>query len=113
MTPEKIKPSLELRRLLQRTWPRLVGVLAIPTTAENKDAAEELINFALEPEIQKEFVLNGITYAPSNSKILLTDEQTAMLGASEEMLARTTFIDPIYNLANIDKWNELTNRVKA
>ena len=36
-----------------------------------------------------------------------------MLGASEEMLARTTFIDPIYNLANIDKWNELTNRVKA
>ncbi len=90
-----------------------VDTMAIPTTAENKDAAEELINFALDPEIQKEFVLNGITYAPTNSKISLTDEQTAMLGASEEMLARTTFIDPIYNLANIDKWNELTNRVKA
>ena len=90
-----------------------VDTMAIPSTVENKEAAEALINFALEPEIQKNFVLNGITYAPTNSNISLTDDEAALLGATEEILSRTTFVDPIYNLQNIDMWTEMTNRVKA
>lgn len=90
-----------------------VDTMAIPSTAENKEAAEALINFALEAEVQKAFVLNGITYAPTNANISLTDDEANLLGATEEILSRTTFVDPIYNLQNIDKWNEMTNRVKA
>jgi spermidine/putrescine-binding protein len=87
--------------------------MAIPSTAENKRAAEALIDFALREDIQKAFVLNGITYAPTNSLIKLTPEESDLLGASEEILAGITFVDPRYNMANIDKWNEIVNRVKA
>ena len=90
-----------------------VDTMAIPTTAENTDAAEALINFALDPVVQKNFVLNGITYAPTNSEISLEPDQSELLGASEEILSRITFVDPVYNLQNIDKWTEMTNRVKA
>ncbi len=90
-----------------------VDTMAIPTTAENKAAAEALINFALEPEIQKTFVLEGITYAPTGSQVTLDDAQTKLLGASEEILSRITFVDPVYTLKNIDTWTELVNRVKA
>ena len=90
-----------------------VDTMAIPSTVENREAAEALINFALEADVQKNFVLNGITYAPTNSDISLTDDEAALLGATEEILSRTTFVDPIYNLQNIDAWTEMTNRVKA
>jgi spermidine/putrescine transport system substrate-binding protein len=90
-----------------------VDTMAIPTTAENKEAAEALINFAIEPEIQKAFVLNGINYAPTNSEVKLDPDQEEMLGASETVLSRITFVDPQYNLKHIDEWTELANRVKA
>ena len=90
-----------------------VDTMAIPTTCENKAAAEALLNFAIEPEIQKQFVLEGITYAPTGSEVSLTEEQTAFLGASEEALALTEFVDPEYNLAHIDEWTEIVNRIKA
>ncbi|MCP5151806.1 MAG: extracellular solute-binding protein [Ectothiorhodospiraceae bacterium] len=90
-----------------------VDTMAIPTTAENKAAAAALINFALEPEVQKNFVLNGISYAPTNGEVKLSQEEEARLGASNEILSRITFVDPEYNLKNIDKWTEIANRVKA
>ena len=81
--------------------------------ALKKGAAEALINFALDADVQKNFVLNGITYAPTNSNISLTDDEANLLGATDEILSRTTFVDPIYNLKNIDMWTEMQNRVKA
>ena len=45
--------------------------------------------------------------------ITLTDEQAAMLGATQEFLYGITFRDPVYTLANADMWNELVNRLKA
>lgn len=90
-----------------------VDTMAIPSTAENVEAALALINFALEAEIQKKFVLEGITYAPTNSKVSLNPEQKKFLGATEEILSRTTFIDPLYSIKNIGNWTELLNRVKA
>ncbi len=90
-----------------------VDTMAIPSTAENRVAAEALIDFALRPEVQKNFVLNGITYAPTNSKIELAADQSALLGASPEILSRITFVDPIYNLKHIDAWTELVNKIKA
>jgi spermidine/putrescine-binding protein len=90
-----------------------VDTMAIPTTAENKDAAEALMNFAIEPEIQREFVLNGISYAPTNTGVALDADQQEHLGASEEILSRITFADPVYNLKHIDEWTELGNRIKA
>ena len=90
-----------------------VDTMAIPTAAENKDAAEALINFAIEPEIQKEFVLNGISYAPTNTGISLDADQEEFLGASQKILSRITFTDPVYNLKHIDEWTELGNRIKA
>lgn len=88
-------------------------IMMIPTTAENPRAGEALMNFALRSEIQKNFVLNGITYAPTNSQISLTDEEAVLLGATPEILSTVTFRDPEYMLANIDTWNELINRLKA
>ncbi len=90
-----------------------VDTMAIPSSAENRLAAEALIDFALRPEVQKAFVLEGITYAPTGSKVTLTADQSALLGASPEILSRITFVDPIYNLKNIDKWVELVNKIKA
>jgi spermidine/putrescine-binding protein len=90
-----------------------VDTMAIPTTAENKDAAEALLNFAIEPEIQREFVLNGISYAPTNTGVSLDPEQQEHLGATDTILSRMTFSDPVYNLKHIDEWTELGNRIKA
>jgi spermidine/putrescine-binding protein len=90
-----------------------VDTMAVPSTAENKDAAEALINFAIEPEIQKNFVLNGISYAPTSAGVKLDAEQEKFLGASQEVLSRITFVDPVYNLKHIDEWTEIANRVKA
>ena len=90
-----------------------VDTMTIPSTAENRRAAEALIDFALRPEVQKSFVLNGITYAPTNSQIELTSDQAVTLGATSEILSVITFRDPDYTMANLDKWNELVNRLKA
>lgn len=90
-----------------------VDTMTIPSTAENRRAAEALIDFALRPDIQKSFVLKGITYAPTNSRIVLDADQAALLGATPDILSGITFRDPVYTLANIDKWNELVNRLKA
>ena len=93
--------------------PGWVDTMIIPSVAKNPKGAAKLIDFALRPEVQKAFVTKGITYAPTNKGITLSDEETEFLGASPEVLKRITFRDPVYTMANIDSWNELVNRVKA
>jgi len=90
-----------------------VDTMVIPKGAANRRAAEAFMNFAIDPAIHKAFVLNGITYAPTNSKVVLNADQLALLGASPEILKNVTFVDPEYELKHIDDWNALINKLKA
>ncbi|MES0883943.1 ABC transporter substrate-binding protein [Roseibium sp. SCP14] len=90
-----------------------VDCMVIPKTCQNKQAAEAFINMTLDPEIQKNFVTEGITYAPSNVEVKLTPEEQQKLGASPEIFETAKFVDSAYVAANQDQWNLLANRVKA
>lgn len=93
--------------------PGWVDTMVIPKTAENQRAAEAFMNLAIDPAIHKAFVLNGINYAPTNSGVKLTAAQETELGASRDYLSKVTFVDPAYQIANVDKWTELVNKLKA
>ncbi len=57
---------------------QFVDLLAIPTAAENKDAAHQFINYVLRPEVSK-LVSDAFPYTNPNSEArkLLTEEQRA------------------------------------
>ena len=90
-----------------------VDTMVVPTTCENQMAAEAFMNLALTPEIQQEFVLEGINYAPTGSKVQLNAEQEDMLGASKAILDRVVFPDYEYQAQQADEWNQIINTLKS
>lgn len=90
-----------------------VDTMCMPSACENQATAEAFMNFALDPEIQRRFVLEGINYAPTGSEVELSKEESDLLGASQKILDRVTFPDYAYQSEQADDWNRIINTIKS
>ncbi len=87
--------------------------LTIPKSSVNISAAEAFIDFSLDPEVQRNFVIKGINYAPSNQNTVLSEEEQIMLGATPEIFDAAIFTDAAYQAEHVDEWNVIVNRLKT
>ncbi|WP_068088847.1 ABC transporter substrate-binding protein [Polycladidibacter stylochi] len=97
----------------QEGAPSWVDTMVVPKTCQNVPAAEAFINTMLDAEIQRQFVLHGINYAPSNIETKLTENEKIRLGASENIFDTAIFADAAYVASQANDWNLVLNRLKS
>lgn len=90
-----------------------IDCIVIPKDAKNRQAAEAFVNYAISAAVLKNFVTQGVNYAPASAAVQLTAQEKIELGASDEIIQRAILLDPAYIGKMRDTWNELLNEVMA
>jgi len=93
--------------------PAWADLMVVPKSCGNRRAAEAFIDMTLDGQVQKDFVTQGVNYAPSNVHTPLSQSEMAWLGATPAIFDAAVFIDAAYQAKHIDEWNMIANRVKA
>jgi ABC-type thiamine transport system substrate-binding protein len=77
--------------------------------APHPKAAQMLVNFLLSSDMQLA-IANGMTVAPVNPKVVLSDKLKAQVPSSEAEIKKLIRIDRVEMNAQLDNWAEMWTR---
>ena len=85
------------------------NIFDVVTNSPHPKAAQMLVNFLLSPEMQLA-IANGMTVAPVNPKVVLSDKLKAQVPSSEAEIKKLIRIDRVEMNAQLDNWSEMWTR---